>query len=254
MNKAKEGLDQEKVYTKLLNQKTSFWDKLPFNKEETFAIHITSQQYGALNESKTPTKADIYFSIGNVPQEYLLANNFYLTESDVQDFNLEPIPRSGVSVKLPGAKKYTIMKMAPNTFIKIFGSNVLGAGSSIYCSKEQEFYKNKDILNGWNVTEDEFLDYFKSKLSNNLDKINLLNKQSLKAVKTYSNNEISRIIDSSKQISDFIFMGIGNFKEPYTAYWIIKGDEIMPNYYIPYYITTGNGRSNGKFSIAVKAK
>jgi len=91
-------------------------------------------------------------------------------------------------------------------------------------------------------------------INNNLDKINLLNKQSLKAVKTYSNNEISRIIDSSKQISDFIFMGIGNFKEPYTAYWIIKGDEIMPNYYIPYYITTGNGRSNGKFSIAVKAK
>jgi len=254
MNKAIEGLEQEKVYTKLLNQKTKFWDKLPFNKEETFAIHVTSPQYGDLNESKIPTKADIYFAIGNVSQEYLLANNFYLTESDVQDFNLESIPRSGVSVKLPDAENLQIMKMAPNTFIKIFGSNVLGAGSSIYCKSPKEFYKNKDVLNGWNVTEDEFLDYFKSKLSNNLDKINLLNKQSLKAVKTYSNNEISRIIDSSKKISDFIFMGIGNFKEPYTAYWIIKGDEIMPNYYIPYYITTGNGRSNGKFSIAVKAK
>lgn len=253
MNKALKGNRQEVLYTQELNKKNKFWNSLPYDKDTTFAIHINSKKYGILNESKIQPKADICFAKGSVTNEYLIQNDFYLSEDDVKKFNLLFISQSGVSVKLPNSS-YTITKISPNTFIKIFGSNILGAGASIYCKKENEFFKNENVLTGWNVNEVDFIKYYKENLNNKIENINLSNKTALNAIKTYSNNKISEIINKSKEISDLIFKGIGNFEEPFTAYWIIKNDEILANYYIPYNITTGSGRSKGIYTIVLKPK
>ena len=47
----------------------------------------------------------------------------------------------------------------------------------------------------------------------------------LKEIKAFSNKKISDITINSNIISDFIFKGVGNFVEPYTAQYIIENDD-----------------------------
>ena len=254
MNKAKKGNQQEILYTKELNKKKKYWDKLSYEIKDTFAIHITAKKYAKINDAKISTKADLYFATGKVPIEYLMKNDFYLSEDDVTKFKLKFIPQSGVSIKLPNSNNYTITKISPSTFVKIFGDNMLGAGASIYCLKEKDFIKNKSVLKGWDIHESEFIDYFKNNLNNKVEYFSLDNRKTLELIKTYSNKEISKTIIESERISDLIFKGIGNFEEPYTAFWIIENDELKPNFYMPFNITTGSGRSKGIFTIVLKPK
>jgi hypothetical protein len=58
----------------------------------------------------------------------------------------------------------------------------------------------------------------------------------------------------SREISDLVFKGIGNFEEPFTAHWIIENDEVKENYYVPFSVTTGSGRSKGIFTVVLKPK
>ena len=252
MNKALSGIEQEVIYTKILNRKDKFWDKLTIDKKDTFAIHITSKKYGKINESKIHPKADIFFAKGSISEEYLNQNDYYLSEKDINVLKLTPIDYSGISVKLPNSR-YTITKISPNTFIKIFDNNCLGAGASIYCNKEKDFNKNIKILNGWSVSEKDFYYYFNKKI-NNLNIQDLEEKDKLIAIKTFSNAEIRDLTLNSKIISELIFKGVGNFDEPFTAHYIIENDEIKENYYIPFKITTGSGRSKGVYTIVFKPK
>ncbi len=252
MNKALKGNNEEIVYTKILNRKEKFWDVLKYDKDKTFAIHVINKKYGRVNEEKIQPKADVFFAKGFVSDEYLIKNNYYLDENDFEIFQLNSIPNSGLSIKLPNSN-YTITKISPNTFYKIFGSNILAAGSSIYCSKEEEFDKNIDVLVGWDVDENLFSNYFSEKLKIE-SKINLFDKKTLEIIKTYSNSKISEIILSSIEKCNLIFKGIGNFEEPFTANWIIENDILKPNYYIPFTITTGSGRSKGIYTIVLKPR
>ena len=251
MNKALKGNYQEILITKILNQKKLYWDKLPFVKEGTFAIHINSKKYGKINQEKIHPKADIYFAEGYIPHDFLLKNDYYLNESHVGMFGLAPIKFSGLSIKLPHSN-YTIFKISPTTFNKIFKKNILGAGASIYCKNQEELIKNEAILSGWQVKLSDFEFYYCQKLNTN--RIDLDDIETMRKIKTYSNNEIGKLIREDKVISDLIFKGIGNFEEPYTANWILENDELKKNYYIPFNITTGSGRRKEIFTIVLKPK
>ena len=251
MNKALKGNNQEVIVTKKLNKKNNYWEELDFNINNTYAIHIIYKKFGRINQKKISSKADVFLASGKVPTDYLTQKDYYLSEDDLIKLNLKPINGSGISIKLPGSR-YTITKISPSTFEKIFGSNILGAGASIYCDKEKDFNKNRRILEGWGVSELDFLNYFNKEISLNVE--NLITKEFLSAIKTFSNNKIALIINNSKSISDFIFMGIGNFEEPFTAKYLIENGKMKKNYYIPYKITTGSGRSKGIFTIVLKPK
>jgi hypothetical protein len=147
------------------------------------------------------------------------------------------------------------MKMSPSTFKKLFGSNILASGASIYCTKEVEFIKNRELLEGWGVLESEFIAYFNQQLDINLLSATDINsKEALKLIKKFSNSKIVEIINSDKRISDFIFFGIGNFDEPFTAWWLFEHGEFKPNYIIPFSVTTGSGRSKGVYTLVLKPK
>lgn len=251
MNKAIIGNKEEVLYTRLLNKKTEFWNVLGYAKANTFAIHVNSKKYGKINDAKVSAKADIFFATGNVDSGYLFQNNYYLDENDCNKFGLQPIAKSGLSIKLSNSK-YTITKISPSTFKKIFNDNILGAGASIYCKSEKEFAKNPKVLLGWGIDKSAFISFFKQNLK--VAHISLENKELLSKIKSYSNGQISRLILGDKTISDFIFKGIGNFEEPYTAHWIIENEILKPNYYIPFSITTGSGRSKGIYTIVLKPK
>jgi hypothetical protein len=251
MNKALEGNNKEILITKILNQKSRFWANLPYVKIKTFAIHITSKKYGQINQEKIQPKADVYFAEGNVALDFLVKNDYYLNESHVQMFRLTPIKSSGLSIKLPYSN-YTILKISPNTFYKIFKNNILGAGASIYCKYQEELKKNDSVVRGWLVDLSDFQLFFSQKL--NVNRIDLTDIEIMKKIKVYSNNEIEKLIIQDMVISDLIFKGIGNFEEPFTANWILENDELKKNYAIPFTVTTGSGRSKNIFTIVLKPK
>ncbi len=253
----KEGTAQEIKFVKILNQKIdlSYWHTLKLDPNHHYAIRVISKKYGSLNESKILPKADAFIAQGHVDKEYLDSKEGFLDEKDMQKFNLQPINYSGISIKRADSKQYQIMKMSPSTFQKLFGSNILASGSSIYCNKEIEFIKNTKLLEAWGVREQEFREYFNQQININLISVtDATSKENLKRIKTFSNQEIAKIINTNKNISDFIFFGIGNFEEPFTAHSLFEQGEFKPNYIIPFTITTGSGRSKGVYTLVLKPK
>ena len=76
----------------------------------------------------------------------------------------------------------------------------------------------------------------------------------LKKIKRYANKEIAKIIRNDKNISNFVFYGIDNFQEPFTAPWLFVHGEFRKNYVMPFSVTTGSGRSKGKCTIVIKPR
>jgi len=253
----KEGTAQEIEFVKLLNRKEdlSYWDTLSLNSNNHYAIRVISKKYGKLNESKVLPKADVFIAKGSVDSDYLASKDYFLDEKDINRFDLEPISGSGISIKRADSKQYQIMKMSPSTFKKLFGSNILASGASIYCNQELEFSKNSQLLEAWGVSQREFIDYFNQALGINLISVtDSTSKENLKQIKSFSNKEIAKIINTNKSISDFIFFGIGNFEEPFTTYWLFEYGEFKANYVIPFTVTTGSGQSKGVYTLVLKPK
>ena len=253
----KEGTAQEIEFVKILNKKEdlNYWKTLSLDPSSHYAIRVIYKKYGELNQSKVLPKADTFIAKGLVDMDYLESKEYFLDEDDVEKFNLVPIKNSGISIKRVDSNKYQIMKMSPSTFKKIFGSNILASGASIYCTKEIEFIKNSELLDGWGVSQSKFISYFNHELDIDIESVTeASSKQSLKLIKKFSNDKIAEIINADKAISDFIFFGIGNFEEPFTAFWLFEHGEFRANYIIPFKVTTGSGRSKGIYTVVLKPK
>ena len=253
----KEGTIAEVEFVKLLNKKEqlSYWHTLAIEPSNHYAIRVTTMKFGELNSKKVFPKADIFIAHGEVELDYLKSKEYFLDEKDLEKFSLMPIKKSGISIKRDDSKKFQIIKMGDSTFKKLFGSNILAAGASIYCRREDEFIKNNELLDGWGVEKEEFLSYFNKNLDLKLTSITDKDiKKELNLIKKFSNKKIEEIILKDKKLQDFIFFGIGNFKEPFTAYWLYEKGEFKQNYIIPFSVTTGSGRSKGDYTIVLKPK
>jgi len=251
MNKGTpEGSIEEIEFVKELNRKKDsiFWRifNVPYSTGRVFAIHVISHKFGKINNSKVKPKADVFLCTGSLDDKIIKKKKYYLNENDMNMYHLKPIPNTGISVKRKDSKRYQILKMNTKTFKKIFGSAELGAGASIYCRNEKEFYKNDSVLNGWGTTWKKFEKYFGLK-----DKPN---REELMKIKIKSNKNIHDIIDGSKSISDFVFRGVGNFDEPFTATWFYESGELKRASKIPFIVTTGSGRSQSIFTIEIKPR
>ena len=249
-----EGTEEEINFVKLLNRKedTALWETLNLDSKTHYAIHVLYHKFGKINQKKVKPKADVYIAKGIVPQDILEERDFYLNEDDVETFNLVPIAGTGISVKLITSKRYQITKLHPNTFNKIFGSYELGAGASIYCRKEKDLEKNDAVINGWYSNTKDFIDFFKKAgIDINDEGMDL---ETANEIKKYSNLKIEEIINNNKEISDFIFNGIGNFEEPFTVHYLYENGKLKDDCFIPFKPTTGSGRSKGQFTIVIKPK
>ena len=251
------GKRQEIEFVKELNKKINlnYWETLDLNPQNHYAIRVKYQKYGKLNQRKIWAKADAFIAKGFMPTNYLKLNDYFLNEDDVKKFKLIPIKITGISIKKENSQHYSISKMSPSTFQKLFNSNILAAGASLYYRKKKKLIHNKNILKGWGITEEEFFDYYSFIIKKEVGSLTNPNCQAcLKKIKRYAKKEISNIINKKQTISDFIFMGLGNFKEPFTASWIYEHAEFKKNHKMPFTVTTGSGRSNGKYTIVIKPK
>ncbi len=248
---------QETEFVQMLNHKEDLkaWQTLGLSPTKHYAIRVKYQKYGKLNKRKVWAKADAFIAKGFVPKNYLKLNNYFLDEDDVKKFKLTSIAQTGISIKQASSQRYSIVKMSPSTFQKLFGANILAAGASMYYKKKKKLSLNKNILKAWGISEEDFYAYYANALNIPIDSVSNINCQKcLKQIKRYANKEIAQLIKNQKSISNFIFYGIGNFKEPFTAPWLFEHGTFRKNHIMPFSVTTGSGRSKGKCTIVIKPK
>ncbi len=248
---------QEIDFVKELNKKVSlkYWNTLGLDPKTHYAIRVKYTKFGKLQQRKVWVKADAFIAKGNVPKEYLKDKAFFLNEDDMKKFKLLPVEQSGISIKQVTSHSYQIVKISPLSFKKLFGSTILGAGASIYYKKRKSLVRNKDVLKGWNITEEEFFNYYSNIIGKEVGSVDHPNCQScLKKIKRYAKKEIRKKIKESPYIAKLLFLGEGNFEEPFWAPWLYESGVFRKNSIMPFSVTTGSGRSRGDFSIVLKPK
>ena len=68
----------------------------------------------------------------------------------------------------------------------------------------------------------------------------------------HATREITNTISKKPEIAKFVFQGIGNFEEPFTASWLYEHDRLKKAGPIHFTVKTGSGRSRGDFTVVVK--
>ncbi len=250
-----EGNEQEILFVKEFNKNKALpkFSLLLENKnlENTFMVRVTTNQPSTLSNKITKTRADCYLinCEDKLIQNILKTNNFYLDEGMLKNIKYNFIEFSGISVKLEDSEKYQILKMGPSSFYKLFDSYELGAGASLFCKKNGELIKNKELLQGWNTTAEKMKNYFSFVNSEN-DFFN--NKEICSKIKTYCNELITTKINNSEELQKKIFNGYPIYSEPYSAWYLYSNGQITKLSCIPFMVTTGSGRSHGDYTIVLK--
>ena len=240
------------------NKNDPKWTTLGVNStSDHFAIRINRQVLSRTSNEKVNPKADMYVAYGDLSRSIIEKKNFLLTDDDVEEFNLTRKPCTGVSIKRPDSKSYTIHKWTPNSFEKTFGSYNLGAGISIFRTKDEELNNNHKVLKGWKTSWKSFENYF-SRINN----IELLKDSNVpseqrkiiaKEITELAKNMLYKRIETEKSIKDHIFFGSLDFDEPYNATWFYLNQELTQEI-SPFQITTGSGRTKGNYTVVIKPK
>ena len=252
-NKALIGLNNEIEFVKKFNENNDLFilEKMGISTNNVLAVHVKSTIYSEYHEKKVYPKSDIFLIDKKINRELLVKESFYINENNklLKDhFNNIYIPNSGISIKL-NTDKYTIHKMGPTFFNNVFKISELGAGASVYCTKNEEIYKNKQIFTAWGCSKEQVQHYFNEIINCNL---NLDDLNDLKRVKQISNETIKKMIKDDEKIFDLIFKG-KYAQDPYCANWIydLNGFKKI-NTAADFKVTTGSGRSKGTYTLVIK--
>lgn len=223
--------------------------------DNLWMVRVTTKQTSTLSNRKVFTRSDSYLiQSEKINKDFMLGHDYYLDENilNSNDIKHTKFDKSGVSIKMTNSKSYQILKIGPNSFKKLFGSYELGAGASLYCLKENELIKNKDLINGWYSTNQQMAEYFEVFTNNNINFI--FNKDVCQKIKTFSCKTISDKINNSDSLKKIIFNGKGIYDEPYSAYYFYQNNSLTKLRSIPFNVTTGSGRSRGDYTVVLKPK
>lgn len=249
----KEGIQEEINFVKLMNKKENlkFWDILNKSPNTHYAIRVNSKKLNKVINKKVLPKADVYLVKGVLNEDILKSKKYYLDEEDVLTYNLIPVFNSGISIKRVGSKSYQIFKMVPDTFKFLFKYYELGAGASLYSRKEEDLFKNRDVIKGWKTNNQSFYNYFESNFNIKSNPVTE-DISSAKEIKKVSIQLIENMIKDNEDIRKAIFQGIPFFDEPYTVHYLYENGELKNDCYVPFNITTGSGRSKGIYTLVIK--
>lgn len=268
VNHAIEGFENEKEFIKFNNKNKSLDNKvwkfliedldLSEDLSDKFLVKASKQVVSKIHKRKVYPKSDAYLMYGNISKEYLEKVDYLLDEKNIDGLGLSIVKFSGISLKKDTSKSFQIMKISPDPFYKLFRSYELGAGASVYCDKIEEIYKNNEVISGWKSNIYKIKEYFKDiEGIDSIDDINVSVEEKMKiykAIKNYSTKQIHYMVINNKNISDAIFKGEGIFEEPYVAHYLLSHGEFGKNKPYSFSITTGSGRSNGKYQLEFKPR
>ncbi len=224
--------------------------------DSIYLTRVTTKQKSTLSNQKVLTRADAYLikTYDHKINVLLNQNNNYIDENILLENNIDYnfVPYSGLSIKLPDSKNFQILKLTPSSFKSLFKISELGAGACLYDKKEIDLVKNKDLIKGWLSSIDNMNNFFSHIIKNEKDFF--LKKNICKTIKNQSISSIIEMIENNTILQEKIFNGKYIYQEPYTAYFISHNKSFERLKYIPYFITTGSGRSKGDYTLVLKPK
>ena len=250
----KEEFDISRRFNK--NKTSPIWNDLLEGIDNTsniYMIKVSKKVLSKLSGKKVNPKADAFLVKADFDQNYLLEKEYSLDESDLAGRKYEVIENSGISVKIDGSTGYTIQKLTHDSFIKAFQDIVeepefLFFALLLY-SNEQEKYKNNNMMKLLVIDEKEVKEYYMNQLGINIDMNNI---GDLSSIRQWAQNELKEAIQNNLDVYKSLFTGSTWFDEPYVAHYIYLNKKIFTNEVTDFTITTGSGRSKGKFSIEIK--
>ena len=254
-----EGDTQEFNLTKVLNKnkKHKMWKKLinTDSYDNLFLIKVDTKPKSKLSNKKVFPKSDAYVIKANISEKYLLQHEYVLAEKDIVNIEHEIVKNTGISIKIRESEKYTIQKFTKDSFIKAMKDidsekiEYILLGLLAY-SNEKDIYRNEKIANDLNVNYNEFINDAKIKISNENR-----NKKFFDEIRKYYQNIVYQHIENNKKLKEAIFTGKYWFDDPYYAkYMYVHGELVENDINKDFIITTGSGRSKGKYSIEIKPK
>lgn len=240
------------------NKKSPIWHDLTKDLndlEDIFMVKVSNRVLSNLSNKKVYPKADAYLVKAKFDQNYLLEKEYSLDETDLIDKQYEFVENTGISVKINGSTGYTIQKLTHDSFVKAF-SDILDEPEYIFFalllySNEKEKYKNDDMMEILVIDEEKMTSYYIDEIGRKLDLDNI---SDLSNIRKWAQQTLIDSIKNNISVYESLFTGSTWFDEPYVAHYIYLDKKISINSLADFSITTGSGRSNGKYSIEIKPK
>lgn len=252
-NKAIQGIGFEYKFTSALNQdkQSSLWNTIGINGNNVYLVNVSYNQVSKIAGSKVRPKSDCYAVKVSKDISQLLENhNYVLTEEALLENNIpfEAILESGISIKLPESKNYTLQKLSFSTFQNIFTDiSPSYFVAALLFTDPSQISKNDLILATFNRTIES--------LCNDLDMAKKpTNIETYKDLKRKAMFTIKRQANDNKNIYDALCFGEEIFESPYTASFIFEDGKLLrrDEYNVTISVTTGSGRSKGSYTLAFK--
>jgi hypothetical protein len=213
--------------------------------------------YSQLVKKRVKTKTDAYLIAAELEPEFLLECEYALTEDTIKEIEYTVVKDSGISVKKSDSSKYTYEKLSKTAFDYLF-SDYLDNVDMIFCGltiyqEDKNIGLNRKIVKNLGLQIDDVSCYFIEKIEK--DSFNLFDKEDVKLIRNYCEQELRQVIDNNENIKKMIFTGERCFEPPYYINYIYKNG-VLSKDIIPkdYQISNGSGRSKGKYTIIFKPR
>lgn len=237
------------------NKDNSIWKTLlPDVTDYTdyYLVKVSSNQLSKLSGKKVKTKSDAYAIKAQLPRTFLLQKEYVLEESDLSAYDYEPISDTGISIKMKNSKNYTYQKLTRNSFCKAF-ENLddveFWLTSLLIYSADKEHYKNERIISDLGNTTETYFNKVQTIMGISVDETDC--SSFWDSVRKTAQSKIREQINNNAELADNIFTGKHWFESPYHAIFLYEGGELKKNIVTSFSITTGSGRSSGKYTIEI---
>ena len=252
-NKAIQGIGFEYKFTSALNQdkQSPLWDALGIKENNVYLVNVSYNQVSKIAGSKIRPKSDCYaVKVGKDISQFLEDHNYVLTEEALLENNIpfESILESGISIKLPDSKNYTLQKLSFSTFQNIFTDiSPSYFVAALLFTDPTQINKNDLILATFNRTIESLCSDLG--INKNNDDLSTYKELKNKAMLT-----IKRRANEDQAIYDALCFGEEIFENPYTASFIFEDGRLLrrDEYNVTISVTTGSGRSKGSYTLAFK--
>lgn len=237
------------------NKDSSMWKTLlpdVTNFSDYYLVKVSSNQLSKLSNKKVKTKSDAYAVKVQLPKSFLLQKEYVLEEADLSEYSYEKIPDTGISIKMKNSKNFTYQKLTKNSFCKAFSGLddvEFWLTSLLIYSSDKERYKNERIISDLGNTTESFLAKVLSIMGISTDNTNC--SAFWDSVRKAAQTKIKEYINTNTELVENIFTGKHWFESPYHAIFLYERGELKRNIVTSFSITTGSGRSSGKYTIEI---
>lgn len=237
------------------NKDNSMWKTLLPNVKDYsdyYLVKVSSNQLSKLSGKKVKTKSDAYAIKAKLPKNFLLRKEYVLEEADLSGYSYEKVSDTGISIKMKNSKNYTYQKLTKNSFCKAFCDldNVeFWLISLLIYSADKERYKNERIISDFGSTTEAYLNKVSSIMGLSTDNTDC--SSFWDSVRKVAQAKIKEYINTNTELAENIFTGKHWFESPYHAIFLYESGQLKKNIITSFSITTGSGRSSGKYTIEI---